>query len=90
MMPPQFNVLVDDDGGAKICGFSLLRLIRESAPTGMTTTSSHTGTPRYLSYELASDDEDYDPKPTTASDVYALACVGMEVNTFPFYQWIPH
>jgi serine/threonine protein kinase len=81
-MPPQLNVLVDDDGSAKICDFGLLRLVRESAPTGMTTKSSHTGTTRYLSYELVSGEDDYDGKPTTASDVYALACIGMEVCTF--------
>jgi serine/threonine protein kinase len=78
-------VLVDDDGVAKICDFGLLRLVRESAPTGMTTSSSHTGTTRYLSYEMISDDDD-DPKPTTASDVYALACIGMEVSELPFYS----
>jgi serine/threonine protein kinase len=76
-------VLVDDNGAAKICDFGLLRLVRESAPTGMTTTSSHTGTTRYLSYELISEDEE-DAKPTTASDVYALACIGMEVRELPF------
>lgn len=78
-------MLVDDDGVAKICDFGLLRLVRESAPTGMTTSSSHTGTTRYLSYEMISDD-DNDPKPTTASDVYALACIGMEVSELTFYS----
>jgi serine/threonine protein kinase len=78
-------VLVDDDGVAKICDFGLLRLVRESAPTGMTTSSSHTGTTRYLSYEMISDD-DNDPKLTTASDVYALACIGMEVSELTFYS----
>lgn len=46
--------------------------------TGMTTTSAHTGTARYLAYELLGSEED--PKPTTASDVHALGCVGMEVR----------
>jgi serine/threonine protein kinase len=85
-------VLVDDHGVAKLCDFGLLRLVHESAPTGMTTTSSHTGTVRYLSYELISikdDDDDDDEsddsksdetKPTTASDVYALACIGVQVG----------
>lgn len=78
---PQLNVLVDDNGVAKICDFGLLRLVREHAPTGMTTTSSHTGTIRYLSYELVSDNPN-ESKPTTASDVYALACIGMQVSRF--------
>jgi serine/threonine protein kinase len=89
MTPPQLNVLVDDNGVAKICDFGLLRLVRESAPTGMTTTSSHTGTTRYLSYELVSDGDDDDPKPTTASDVYALACIGMQVRIFRSYMRCP-
>lgn len=80
LTPPKLNVLIDDDGVAKICDFGLLRLVRDSAPTGMTTTSSHTGTTRYLSYELVSEDDNDDPKPTTASDVWALACIGWEVG----------
>ena len=85
LTPTQLNVLVDNDGVAKICDFGLLRLIRASGPTGMTTTSSHSGTTRYLSYELVSEDDD-DPKPTTASDIYALACIGMEVSEFPSFS----
>jgi serine/threonine protein kinase len=84
MMPSQPNVLVDDDCVAKVCDFGLLRLFRESAPTGMTTGSSHNGTPRYLSYELVSANNEDDPKPTTESDIYALACIGMQVGTHPF------
>lgn len=42
----------------------------------MTTTSEHTGTPRYLAPELvASDTTVY---PTLSSDVYALGCLGLE------------
>lgn len=44
---------------------------------------------RYLSYELVSDnDEDY-PKPTTETDIYALACIGMQVGTLPFQSLPP-
>jgi serine/threonine protein kinase len=78
-------VLIDDEGVAKINGFSLVRLIRDHGHTGMTTTSSHTGTTRYMSCELVSEDSD-DLRPTTASDVYALACIGMQVSTIPFYS----
>jgi len=36
------------------------------------------GTARYLSYELVMTDDEC--VPTTASDVHALACVGLEVS----------
>lgn len=42
------------------------------------TTSQHTGTERYLSYELVTAEDIC--QPTTASDVYALACIGLEVS----------
>lgn len=72
----QSNVLIDSNGQAKLCDFGLLRLVYDE-PTGMTTTASHSGTPRYLSYELVKDEF---PKATAASDIHALACVGMEVR----------
>jgi serine/threonine protein kinase len=46
----------------------------------MTTTSEHTGTPRYLAPELAATDETV--YPTTSSDVYALGCLGLEVSLY--------
>jgi serine/threonine protein kinase len=46
--------------------------------TGMTTTTAHTGTTRYLAYELVQNMGV--AKPTTASDIYALGCIGMEVS----------
>jgi serine/threonine protein kinase len=67
---------VDESGTAKICDFGLVRQIG-AITTGFTTTSMHTGTTRYLSYELV--DEDGRLPPTMASDVHALGCVGMEV-----------
>lgn len=42
----------------------------------MTTTTEHTGTDRYLAPELLT--EDVDIRPTAASDVYALGCLGLE------------
>jgi hypothetical protein len=50
----------------------------EEGTSGFTTTSEHTGTERYLSYELILSDEMC--APTTASDVYALACIGLEAS----------
>ena len=43
----------------------------------MTTTTQHTGTERYLAYELViAGDEAI---PTTLSDIYAVGCIGLEV-----------
>jgi hypothetical protein len=85
----QSNVLVDDDGVAKICDVGLLRLVRNSVPNGKAIQSSDTETIRCLCYELVSMDKNYGlvdhPKRTTASDVRALACIGKWVSTFPFY-----
>jgi serine/threonine protein kinase len=47
--------------------------------SGMTTTSEHTGTTRYLAPELVASEESVPP--TLASDVYALGCLGLEVRT---------
>jgi hypothetical protein len=44
----------------------------------MTTTTAHTGTVRYLAYELAVAGDD--ACPTTASDIYAVGCIGLEVS----------
>jgi serine/threonine protein kinase len=68
---------VDGGGTAKICDFGLTRLITECKGTGYTTASGHTGTMRYLSYELIVDEG---RPPTTMSDVHALGCIGLEVN----------
>lgn len=50
-----------------------MRVLSEES-TGLTTTTAHTGTTRYLSHELVSTDA----YPTSASDVYAVACLGLE------------
>ena len=65
-----------------ICDFGLARIFLEEGHTDMTTTSEHTGTARYLAPELVSSDETV--YPTTASDVYGLACLGLEVNILDF------
>jgi serine/threonine protein kinase len=51
----------------------------------MTTTTEHAGTERYLAPELVMADDG--GRPTTASDVYALGCIGLEVRcalAYPF------
>jgi serine/threonine protein kinase len=76
----QTNVLMDDSYKAKLCDFGLVRLIQaEGSSTGMTTTSAHTETARYLAYELVESNQ----MPTTTSDIYALGCLGLEVRTSP-------
>jgi serine/threonine protein kinase len=76
----QANVLIDDNGVAKLCDFGLARLIAESGDvaTGTTTTTVHTGTVRYLAYEVVESDER--PLPTRESDMHALGCLGLEVR----------
>jgi serine/threonine protein kinase len=76
--PPQQNVLVDKDGMAQLCDFGLTRFMETGLETGLTTTTAHTGTTRYLAYELVEYDGD-EPIPTTATDIYALGCLGLEV-----------
>jgi Protein kinase domain len=73
----QGNILIDNSGTPRICDFGLARIFLEVGRTEMTTTSEHTGTARYLAPELAADEAAY---PTTASDVYALGCLGLEVS----------
>jgi hypothetical protein len=49
----------------------------EEGSSGMTTTTAHTGTARYLAYELVMAEA---AVPTIASDIYATGCIGLEVQ----------
>jgi serine/threonine protein kinase len=82
-MVPQRNILIDDYGRAQICDFGLVRIFLDEGSSGMTTTTNHTGTERYLAYELVATGEF--ASPTTASDIYAVGCIGLEVgfNRYP-------
>ena len=73
-------MLVTRKGVAQLCDFGLVRLIHDQMATGLTTTTAHTGTARYLSLELVETEEG--TTPTTASDIWALGCVGMEVRSY--------
>ena len=77
-MTSKASVLIDDEGNARLCDFGIARILSEDVPSGLTTTSQHMGTERYLSYELVTAEDLC--KPTTASDIYALACIGLEVS----------
>ena len=89
----QGNILINEFGVPTICDFGLARIFLEQGSTGLTTTSEHTGTVRYLAPELvASDTSVY---PTLASDVYALGCLGLDVSNTCFFApiWVtdtPH
>ena len=76
----QGNILIDDQLNARLCDFGISRILAEEGTTGCTTTSEHTGTERYLSYELVLSDDTSDP--TTASDIYALGCIGLEASIY--------
>ncbi|PVF91280.1 kinase-like protein [Serendipita vermifera] len=68
------NIMIDDEGNARICDFGLVRILSDES-NGKTMTSTYNGTPRYLAHELVSADR---PVPTFATDIHALGCVGLD------------
>jgi len=70
------NILNDDEGNPRICDFGLAHMFLHEGHSGLTTTSEHTGTERYLAPELIISED----RPTVASDAYALGCIGLEVR----------
>jgi serine/threonine protein kinase len=63
------NVLVDDNGNARLCDFGLSKAIRpEAGPIWQTTNQSPKGTYPYMAPELFEDES----LSTMQSDVYAL------------------
>ncbi|PVF91507.1 kinase-like protein [Serendipita vermifera] len=74
------NALIDDEGRARLCDFGLVRVLSEGRKTGYTTGANHTGTVRYLSYELVKPEKpDEQVVSTTASDVHAIGCIALEI-----------
>lgn len=80
LRPNQENVLVFIESNrlsARICDFGLTR-IEEEGPSGLTTSTFHgKGTTSYLSPELL---DSGDPKRDLKSDIWAWACVVLEVR----------
>ncbi|KAG8942685.1 hypothetical protein FRC03_002935 [Tulasnella sp. 419] len=72
------NMLVDAHGSVSLCDFGMAKFIDDAQHiTGLTTTNAYLGgTPRFLAPELLDDE----PK-TTQSDVWAFACVVVQIIT---------
>lgn len=72
------NVLIDDEGRARLCDFGLVRSLSVEQ-----TSTCHSGTIRYRAHELVNTDErlntDEQVVTTTASDIHALGCIALEL-----------
>ena len=76
----QANVLVDDNGAARLADFGLMTILVDlsTIPLSVTTISS-AGTIPWMSPELLSDQNQIGP-PTCQSDCYALGMIVYEVR----------
>jgi serine/threonine protein kinase len=94
----QSNILIDDNGQALLTDFGLSNVIEEvleSEPSMRNTrfaTSLFAGSTRWMAPELiealTNDDEAQPPPISTSSDVYAFACVCLEVGLL-IYLCVP-
>ena len=77
----KLNVLIDEDGNARLADFGLLTIVLESTHHTNSSTSTSAGTKRWMSPELL--DPDHfgckSSRPTKDSDCYALGMVILEV-----------
>ncbi|KAG8943695.1 hypothetical protein FRC03_002352 [Tulasnella sp. 419] len=71
------NILVDDEGHARITDFGLSRIVEEGH-TGWTTSTGISGTHRWMAPELLLTERS---KPTIAADVYSITLLALEVNS---------
>lgn len=71
------------------CDFGLSKVLQEGISSGLTTSTAHTGTARYLATELVDSDEI--TAPTLRTDIWALGCVGLKfVFSLDPYSSRPH
>jgi hypothetical protein len=87
----QSNILIGDDGQALLTDFGLSNVIEEvfesepSMRNSRFATSLFAGSTRWMAPELiealTNDDDDQPPPISTSSDVYAFACVCLEVGS---------
>ncbi|KAG8944723.1 hypothetical protein FRC03_001925 [Tulasnella sp. 419] len=71
------NVLIDDTGAARICDFGSSRIMQECS-TGLTT-STASGSIRWMAPELFSDSFDSTSQRTSMSDIYAFTLTALEI-----------
>lgn len=82
-MPVQDNIMVDDDRHVKIADFGLTILEDATLESDRKSSSQKSGTIRWMAPELLRP-EDFAQEfrcHTVASDIYAFACVCLEVCT---------
>ncbi|KAG8920481.1 hypothetical protein FRC01_000732 [Tulasnella sp. 417] len=77
------NVLVSDNGDAKLCDFGISKLVQENT-SGFTTTASVKGTLRYSSPDML----DLDGESTPTTDVWAFGMLILHVmtNKLPYVE----
>ena len=80
-LPNKANVLIDQNGHARLADFGLLTIVSDPASFAASNASAVGGTTRWMSPELLDPDQ-YGPesgRPTKESDCYALGMVIYEV-----------
>jgi len=88
----KLNILIDQDGHARLADFGLLTIVLDSTYHTSSSTPKGAGTTRWMSPELLDPDQfgRGDGRPTKESDCYALGMVILEVLTgkppFPNYN----
>ena len=85
------NILIDNDGHARLADFGLLTIVSDSTHSTTSSSSKNAGTTKWMSPELIDPDRFgfKNSRPTKESDYYALGMVVLEVLSgqapFPSY-----